>query len=141
MINDYVRQQKKKSSLLKEVDGHPIYQSMADFGRLKKGVGRLKICDFGAAVLGDVPVPHSHDIQPAQFCAPEVLLKGGWTYSADIWNLGMVVSIFHIATRIRSIPLMSHSLHSCGSFWMILRSLMGSGQKVTGTPTKPISLR
>lgn len=113
---------------------------MADFGGLKKGVGRLKICDFGAAVLGNVPIPHSHDIQPAQFCAPEVLLKGGWTYSADIWNLGMVVSNFDIAP-IRLIPLISHSLHSCGSFWMILRSLMGSGRKVTDTPAKPISLR
>lgn len=36
--------------------------------------------------------PHNHDIQPLPFCAPEVLLKAGWTYSADIWNLGTVVS-------------------------------------------------
>lgn len=54
----------------------------------------LKISDFGAAVFGNVPTSHRHDIQPEQFCAPEVLLKAGWTYSADIWNLGMVASDF-----------------------------------------------
>ena len=54
----------------------------------------LKISDFGAAVFGNVPTLHRHDIQPEQFCAPEVLLNAGWTYSADIWNLGMVASGF-----------------------------------------------
>ena len=91
VIDDYVRQQKEHPPLHKEVDGHPVYQSRADFGRLRKGVGMLKITDFGAAVFGNVATPHCHDIQPDQFCAPEVLLKAGWTYSADIWNLGMVV--------------------------------------------------
>lgn len=52
----------------------------------------LKISDFSAAVFGDVLTPHNHDIQPQPFCAPEVLLKAGWSYSADIWNLGTVVS-------------------------------------------------
>ena len=94
VIDDYVRQQKENPPHSKEVDGHPIYQSRADFGSLRKGVGRLKISDFGAAVFGNVPTPHRHDIQPEQFCAPEVLLKAGWSYSADIWNLGMVVSDF-----------------------------------------------
>lgn len=91
VIDDYVRQQKERPPLYKEVDGHPIYQSRADFGGLRKGIGLLKISDFGAAVFGNVSTPHCHDIQPDQFCAPEVLLKAGWTYSADIWNLGMVV--------------------------------------------------
>ncbi|KAL8699653.1 MAG: hypothetical protein Q9201_005882 [Fulgogasparrea decipioides] len=87
---DYVRRLKESSPLCKEVDGHPIYQSAADFGDLRKGVGLLKISDFGAAVYGNVSTPHCHDIQPQQFCAPEILLKAKWTYSADIWNLGMV---------------------------------------------------
>lgn len=52
----------------------------------------LKISDFSAAVFGNVLTPHNHDIQPQPFCAPEVLLKAGWSYSADIWNLGTVVS-------------------------------------------------
>jgi serine/threonine-protein kinase SRPK3 len=89
---------------------------VADFGGLKKGVGLLKISDFGAAVLGNVSTPHCHDIQPDQFCAPEVLLKAGWTYSADIWNLGTVVSAFGFETTIRAVSLTSTSWHSCGSF-------------------------
>ncbi|KAL8745942.1 MAG: hypothetical protein Q9190_001969 [Brigantiaea leucoxantha] len=90
VINDYVRQQKENPPQSKEVHGHPIYQSRPNFGGLRKGVGMLKISDFGAAVFGNVPTPHRHDIQPEQFCAPEVLLNAGWTYSADIWNLGML---------------------------------------------------
>jgi hypothetical protein len=31
-------------------------------------------------------------IQTREYVAPEVLLKAGWSYSADIWNLGLVVS-------------------------------------------------
>ncbi len=94
VIDDYIRQRKDITPFYKEVDGHPIYQSRADFGALRKGVGKLKISDFGAAVFGNVSTPHGHDIQPEQFCAPEVLLGADWTYSADIWNLGMVVRIF-----------------------------------------------
>ena len=94
VIDDYIRQQKEDPPQFKEAHGHPIYQSRPDFGRLRKGVGKLKISDFGAAVFGNVPTPHRHDIQPQQFCAPEVLLQASWTYSADIWNLGMVVSDF-----------------------------------------------
>ncbi|KKK14683.1 hypothetical protein P175DRAFT_0561003 [Aspergillus ochraceoroseus IBT 24754] len=51
----------------------------------------LKIADFSAAVFGNVPIMHNHDIQPQPFCAPEVLLNAGWTYSADIWNLGAML--------------------------------------------------
>jgi serine/threonine-protein kinase SRPK3 len=91
VIDDYVRQQKDNPAPYKEVDGHPVYQSRPDFGSLRKGIGLLKISDFGTAVFGNVSSLHHHDIQPEQFCAPEVLLKAGWTYSADIWNLGMVV--------------------------------------------------
>ena len=115
VIDDYVRQQKGNPSLFKEVNGHPIYQSRPDFGPLRKGVRLLKISDFGAAVFGNVPTPHRHDIQPEQFCAPEVLLKASWTYSADIWNLGMVVRAFGILIRIYATPLTSTSLHSYGS--------------------------
>ena len=141
IINDYVRQQKENPPLFKELDGHPIYQSRADFGGLRKGVGLLKISDFGAAVFGNVSTPRCHDIQPEQFCAPEVLLKAGWTYSADIWNLGMVVRTYGIETSFRAMPLTTDSLHSYGSFQRTLRSWTGSGRKVTGTLARPISLK
>ena len=105
VIEDYVRRVKESPPLCKEVDGHPTYQSAADFGDLRKGFGLLKISGFGAAVYGNVSTPHSHDIQPQQFCAPEVLLKAKWTYSADIWNLGMVVRASGFEIAIRAMPL------------------------------------
>ncbi len=38
VIEDYFRQQKDGIPLYKEVDGHPIYQTRADFDGLRKGV-------------------------------------------------------------------------------------------------------
>lgn len=92
VIGDYVKAQRQNPGPYKEGDGWRVYQSQPDFGRFTKGTGVLKISDFGAAVFGDTTRLHYHDIQPEQFAAPEVLLGAGWTYSADIWNLGMVVS-------------------------------------------------
>jgi len=141
VIDDYVREQEEHHPLYKEVDGHRIYQSRADFGSLRKGVRLVKISDFGAAVFGNVSTPHCHDIQPDQFCAPEVLLKAGWTYSADIWNLGMVVRTYGIETSIHAMLLTFTSRNSYGSFYRIRHSLMGSGPRATDILVKPILLR
>lgn len=92
VIPDYVRQQTLDPPVNVFRHGRPVWQSRPDFGPLKKGTGLLKISDFSAAVSGNVPRAHTHDIQPLPFCAPEVLRKAGWTYSADIWNLGTMVS-------------------------------------------------
>jgi hypothetical protein len=35
--------------------------------------------------------PQRHPIQPDHYRASEVILGAGWTYSADIWNLGVLV--------------------------------------------------
>ncbi|KFY02011.1 hypothetical protein O988_02397 [Pseudogymnoascus sp. VKM F-3808] len=91
VIKEYVNTQRQNPAPYKEGDGHRIYQSQPDFGRFSKGTGVLRISDFGAAVFGDASTLHYHDIQPEQFAAPEVLLGAGWTYSVDIWNLGMVL--------------------------------------------------
>ncbi|KFY37814.1 hypothetical protein V495_06921 [Pseudogymnoascus sp. VKM F-4514 (FW-929)] len=74
VIKEYVNTQRRNPAPCKEGDGRRVYQSQPDFGRFSKGTGVCKISDFGAA-----------------FAAPEVLLGAGWTYSADIWNLGMVL--------------------------------------------------
>ncbi|PWY87843.1 kinase domain protein [Aspergillus sclerotioniger CBS 115572] len=81
VLESYVRQQESDPAAFKDGSGRPIYQSRPDFGPL----------DFSSAVSGRVSVPHNHDIQPQPFCAPEVLLKATWTYSADIWNLGIML--------------------------------------------------
>lgn len=92
VIKDYVQQQRLDPALSVFRNGRHVWESRPDFGPLRGGTGLLKISDFGAAVSGNVSQAWNHDIQPREFCAPEVLLKAGWTYSADIWNLGIMVS-------------------------------------------------
>ncbi|PLB47705.1 kinase domain protein [Aspergillus steynii IBT 23096] len=91
VLESYARQQESNPAPFWDGDGHPVFQSCPDFGHLRKGVGLVQISDFSAAVFGNVPEPHNHDIQPQPFCAPEALLKATWTYSADIWNLGTML--------------------------------------------------
>ncbi|KAI9799321.1 MAG: hypothetical protein M1825_004814 [Sarcosagium campestre] len=75
----------------KMLEDRTIYLSRNDLGPQTKGIGRPVITDFGLAVRGDVPHPHYHTIQPDDYRAPEVILAAGWSYSADIWNLGLLV--------------------------------------------------
>jgi serine/threonine protein kinase len=89
VLDSYVYYQENNPPPYKMCAGRRVYQSRPDFGHLKGGIGCVKISDFSSAVLGDQS--HNHDIQPLQFCAPEVLLKATWSYSTDIWNLGNVL--------------------------------------------------
>lgn len=96
VIDDYVGQQQATPAQYKELDGgQRIYQSRPDFGLLRKGVGRINICDFGHAAFGNGDTPNNHLIQPEQFRAPEVILGANWSYSTDIWNFGMMVCFLH----------------------------------------------
>ncbi|PYI31501.1 kinase domain protein [Aspergillus indologenus CBS 114.80] len=91
VLESYARQQETNPAPSWDGDGRPVFRSCPDFGHLRKGVGLVQISDFSAAVFGNFPEPHNHDIQPQPFSAPEVLLKATWTYSADIWNLGTML--------------------------------------------------
>jgi serine/threonine protein kinase len=75
----------------KVVNGRTIYQSHNDFGPLRSLYMLPKLADFGLARRGDRSKVHLHPIQPDHYRAPEALLGTGWTYSADIWNLGVLV--------------------------------------------------
>ena len=73
-------------------DDRTIYLSRNQYGqprKIAKVLGRVTITDFGFAVCGDGP--HYGPIQAEPFRAPEVILDSGWTYSSDIWNLGIMV--------------------------------------------------
>jgi hypothetical protein len=72
VLKDYVCQQESDSAPFKELHGQLVFHSCPDFGHLRKGTGLMRISDFSAAVFGDVPVAHCHEIQPQLFCAPEV---------------------------------------------------------------------
>ncbi|KAF8594562.1 kinase-like protein [Ceratobasidium sp. AG-I] len=67
------------------------YRSRADLGLPKTPPGAPKLADFDAAIRGDARILHNHPIQPNIYRAPEVTLLASWTYSADIWNLGLLM--------------------------------------------------
>lgn len=79
-------------------DDRITYLSHNDFGHLRliKDTPALmkifpKITDFGLAQRGNKEEPLIHPIQVDHCHAPEVLLGTGWSYSADIWNFGVMV--------------------------------------------------
>lgn len=51
--------------------------------------GEPVLCDFGQARIGRT---HRGIIQPEVYKAPEVLFEMDWSYSVDIWNVGVMVS-------------------------------------------------
>ncbi|KAI9730434.1 MAG: hypothetical protein M1834_005944 [Cirrosporium novae-zelandiae] len=91
VIEDFVQNQVKNPMARKTRDGRLIYQSHNDFGPLRSFYILPKIADFGLAQQGDGPQPQIHPIQPDHYRAPEVIFGTGWTYSADIWNFGLLV--------------------------------------------------
>jgi len=95
VIDEYVNAQDDHPMPRKPVTGQNIYLSHNNFGTLKSFWMLPKIADFGLAHRGDEEKPLRHPIQPLLYHAPEVLLGVPWSYSADIWNLGVLVSIPH----------------------------------------------
>jgi len=91
VIDDSVNDETEEPTPRKVEGSRAIYLSR-NFGDLQKPPGPPKIADFGLAVWGDVSEPHNFPIQADLFQAPEVILRAGWTYSVDIWNLGVMVS-------------------------------------------------
>ena len=71
--------------------GRIVYQSCSDFGAAPTDsiIKTAKLTDIGLAEFGD-----QHNNKPIQsnaFTCPEVILQAGWSYPADIWNLGVVM--------------------------------------------------
>jgi hypothetical protein len=78
----------------KIIDGKPIYLSRRF--DLPKNFGAAVLCGFGSAVCGDKP--QVHDAQPDVYRCPEVLLRTEWSYPADIWNVGAMVSKLQLSS-------------------------------------------
>ncbi|KAG6195329.1 hypothetical protein E4U50_000310 [Claviceps purpurea] len=91
-IEAYVDKQGAYPMARKVYDDHVIYQCHNDFGPISEGLGKMipKITDFGLAHHCNVPVL-LYPIQRDEYRAPEVLLGLGWSFSADIWNFGLVI--------------------------------------------------
>jgi serine/threonine-protein kinase SRPK3 len=72
-------------------DDRIIYLSRNDYGQPRTTTGIVRITDFDLAVRGDIP--RKGCIQAEVYRAPEVIIDAGYTYSADIWSLGVMVTI------------------------------------------------
>lgn len=100
VLQDFARAQSSNPMARKTKDGHYVYLSHNDFGELRSYYVLPKITDFGLAhKQEDDSVLNRHPIQPDEYRAPEVILGAGWTYSAGIWNLGLLISPYILLTR------------------------------------------
>ena len=90
VLDDLAAEERDSPSPYKESSGRYIYLRR-NFGDLKGPPGIPIIGDLGLAVWGHEK-NYNHLIQPDLFQSPEVILRAGWSYSADIWNLGVMVS-------------------------------------------------
>lgn len=90
VLDDLAAEERDSPSPYKESGGRYIYLRR-NFGDLKGPPGIPKIGDLGLAVWGHEK-NYNLPIQPDLFQSPEVILRAGWSYSADIWNLGVMVS-------------------------------------------------
>ncbi|WEW58154.1 hypothetical protein PRK78_003621 [Emydomyces testavorans] len=73
----------------RDPDSRIIYHSGNDFGDLVGAAGYVQLSDFDCAVQGDAK--HPDVIQADIYRAPEVILEAGYSYSVDIWSLGVML--------------------------------------------------
>ncbi|KAL8667885.1 MAG: hypothetical protein Q9202_000350 [Teloschistes flavicans] len=91
VLREYLSEQDDDPRLRKDVDGRTIYLSRNEFGLLRAPFPRPKIADFGAAIWGNTGIQYRHMCQPNGMRAPEVELGAEWSYSVDIWSLGVML--------------------------------------------------
>ncbi|EEH04793.1 protein kinase [Histoplasma capsulatum G186AR] len=70
-------------------DGRTIYLARNNYGPPRSTTGIIRIVDFDQSVRGDKP--NSGCIQAEVYRPPEVILDAGYSYSADIWSLGVML--------------------------------------------------
>lgn len=72
-------------------DGRIIYLARNNYGPPRSVTGLVRIVDFDQSVRGDKP--NSGCIQAEVYRPPEVILDAGYSHSADIWSLGVMVCL------------------------------------------------
>ena len=92
VLHSFAQSQSSKSMSQKTIGDYTIYLCHNNFGRPKSLDFLPILSDFGSAQFQLDNVTNTWPIQPDCYRAPEVLLGAGWSYSADIWNLGVMVS-------------------------------------------------
>ncbi|KAF4953177.1 hypothetical protein FGADI_6152 [Fusarium gaditjirri] len=75
----------------KQLDDRTIYLSRNNYGPLTRPTGIIQLVDFDLAVNSKQGQLHYGAIQAEKYRAPEVILNSGYSYSADIWSLGVML--------------------------------------------------
>lgn len=102
ILANFVKSQRKTPPPrhIRVADGLTTYASQYDLGPLQGPKLLPKLGDFHLAHPGLVKGRgHLSAIQSHRFRAPEIILGYPWSYSADIWNLGLLVSRQNISLR------------------------------------------
>lgn len=87
VLGDFVKQELETPSPREQVGDSVVYASR-QFGW--PSGGEPVLCDFGSAEKGDAA--HTRNAGPDLYRSPEVMLKVPWSYSIDIWSIGVLVS-------------------------------------------------
>ncbi|KAI9708794.1 MAG: hypothetical protein M1820_003749 [Bogoriella megaspora] len=87
IITAFIKAEQNHPSSRKVVNWYTIYASRGF--DLPKCFGEPVLSDFGSAVSGDIG--YDKYVQPDVYRSPEVCLQVTWSYSIDIWNVGVLI--------------------------------------------------
>ncbi|KAF2163346.1 hypothetical protein M409DRAFT_26383 [Zasmidium cellare ATCC 36951] len=91
VIQEYIANLSIKPLSRKNEGDRTIYKSNPDFGLFKSLQVGPHLINFGKAQPGGDDTLKRHPMQAAAYRAPEVLMGMPWSYSLDIWNLGVLI--------------------------------------------------
>ncbi|KAK4892628.1 hypothetical protein LTR27_008904 [Elasticomyces elasticus] len=89
--DDISKDERADPSPVKHLADRTLYSARHDFDPLYPNIGGIVITDFDQSVGGEGNWDRNHDCQPEGLTAPEVILRVGFSYSADIWNFGALL--------------------------------------------------
>ncbi|KAH7240360.1 kinase-like domain-containing protein [Fusarium redolens] len=75
----------------KQLDDRTIYLSRNNYGPLARPTGIIQLVGFDLAVHSKPAELHYGAIQGEMYRAPEVILNSGYSYSTDIWSVGVML--------------------------------------------------
>ncbi|KAL2010521.1 hypothetical protein VTN00DRAFT_6328 [Thermoascus crustaceus] len=91
VLLDHIEKALQNPPPTKHTPYRTIYKSNNDFGTLLGPPKQLQIADFGLCFWADSVHPRQPLGQANRFKAPEAILRAPWSYSVDIFNLGVTL--------------------------------------------------
>lgn len=89
----FAQAEAESPSAKKVIDGIGVVYQTRSLDRPKR-FGNCVLSDFGCAVNAGQKLDYW--VQPDVYRAPEVMIKGDWSYPIDIWNVGCLIWDLHL---------------------------------------------